>query len=258
MRSDNSLSLLIYPPFQKYSTAPMVATSEATFSAGTPFALPNQRFLYSENDFLRAFMKKNNLFLLLLAVSVLHFASVQQIFAHGDEDHGDQKPKVATNEKGTITRTARLGEYELTLKHQFLVPNMATSAKLFVTKFQTNEPIEKGNAVIEIESASGSVTEAAIEKTETAGSYNVKIPALQQGTYTIRIKLTYGGETDTATFSSVEVTPALNAAESTLSWARTTLIAFVFLLVVALLGGLIYLVWHFADGKPTREETVSA
>lgn len=238
----------------------MVATSEATFSAGTPFALPNQKFLYSENDFLRAFMKKNNLFLLLLAVSVLHFASVQQIFAHGGEDHGDQKPKATTSDKGTITRTARLGEYELTLKHQFLVPDMATSAKLFVTKFQTNEPIETGNPAIEIESASGSVTGAAIEKTETAGSYNVKIPALPQGTYTVRAKLTYGGETDTATFSGVEVAPAPPAAESTLSSGRTALIAFVLALVLALFGGLIYFVWHFADGgsESLKEETVSA
>ncbi|MCA1623639.1 MAG: hypothetical protein LC778_07525 [Acidobacteria bacterium] len=202
-------------------------------------------------------MKKVCLFLLLLAVS--HFASVQKIFAHGGEDHGDQKAKTTTSEKGTITRTARLGEYELTFKHQFFEPDTVTSAKLFVTKFQTNEPIENANAAIEIESESGSVTEAGIEKTETAGSYNVKISPLPQGIYTVRAKLTYSGETDTATFSGVEVAPALPAAaEGTLSWARTALIAFVFALVLALFGGLIYFVWHFADGEPMREETVSA
>jgi hypothetical protein len=213
--------------------------------------------MYSEDDFLRVFMKGISLFLLLLAIMILPFSSVQQIFAHGGEDHGDQKPKATTSNKGTITRTARLGEYELTLKHQFLEPDMTTSAKLFVTKFQTNEPIETGNAAIEIESASGSAMEAAIEKTETAGSYNVKIPALPRGTYTVRAKLTYGGETDTATFSSVEVAPMPAAAESTLSWARTALIGFVFALVLALFSGLIYFVWHFADGDSIKEETVS-
>ncbi len=198
--------------------------------------------------------------LVVLFVSALLFGSALQIFAHGGEDHGDQKPKASTNEKGTVTRTARLGEYELTFKHPFFVPDSATSVKLFVTRFQTNEPIEKASARIEIESANGSFTEASIEKTETAGSYKVKIPALPQGTYTVRAKLTYGGETDTATFTGVEVAPApIAPAESNLSWARTALISFVFALVLALFGGLIYFVWHFADGgESLKEESVSA
>lgn len=180
------------------------------------------------------------------------------VFAHGGEDHGDNQPKATTNAKGTISRTARLGEYELTLKHPFLEPDTATSARLFITKFKTNEAVDKANAAVEIESVNGSVTEAAIEKTETDGSYNVKIPALPQGTYTIRAKLTYNGETDTAIFSGVEIKPQPTASsESGMSWARTALIAFVFALVLALFGGLIYVVMRFAD-EPITEETVSA
>lgn len=189
---------------------------------------------------------------------VLPFAGARQIFAHGGEDDGAQKPTTTTGDKGTITRAARLGEYELTLEHQFLEPDTATSGKLFVTKFKTNEAVDNAAAKIEFESADGSVTEAAVEKTEIAGSYNVKISALPQGVFTVRAKLTYGGETDTATFYGVEVASAA-ATESTLSRAQTALIDFVFVLVLALLGGLIYFVWHFADdGESLKEKTVSA
>ncbi|MGI9054488.1 MAG: hypothetical protein ACR2F2_01665 [Pyrinomonadaceae bacterium] len=202
-------------------------------------------------------MKKLSLFLLIPAIWILPFAVGSQIFAHGGEDHGDEKPKVAS-EKGTVTRTARLGDYELTFKHPFLEPDTGSGAKLFVTKFKTNEAVEEAQTAIEIESANGSVTEAVIEKTDIAGSYNVKIPALPQGVYSVRAKLTYNGETDTATFSGVEVNlPPIVSPENSMSWARTALIGFVFALVLVLFGGLVYFVWNYADGESLNEETVS-
>ena len=202
-------------------------------------------------------MKKISLFLLIPTILVLLYIGVSQVFAHGGEDHGDEKPKAATNEKGTFTRSAKLGEYELTFKHPVLEPDTATGAKLFITDFKTNAAIEKAQAAIVLESADGSIVQTSIEKTAAAGSFNVEIPALPQGVYTIRAKLTYDGETDTATFSGVEVKmPSVASPENEMSWARTALIAFIFALVLALFGGLIYFVWHFADGESLREETV--
>lgn len=211
------------------------------------------------NEFIAIPEERFSLIVLFLLIACLLLGNTSQIFAHGGEDHGDEKAKATSNEKGTVTRTARLGEYELTFKHPIFVPDAATSAKLFVTKFQTNEPIEKASAAIEIEPANGSITEAVIEKTETAGSYNVKFPALSQGTYTVRAKLIYSGETDTATFSGVEIAPApIVSAEGGMSGARTALITLVFALVSALFGGLVYFVWRFAESEPLKDETVSA
>lgn len=182
-----------------------------------------------------------------------------RVFAHGGEDHGDQKPKATTGEKGTITRSARLGEYELTFKHPPLEPDTQTAAHLFVTKFQTNEAVGQANPAVEIESANGAVTQAEIEKTETDGIYNVKIPALPEGVYTIRAKFTHSGAIDAATFSDVEVNPqaAASADGGAMSWARTALIGFVFALVLAMFGGLIYFVWRYAGNETPREEVVS-
>ena len=182
------------------------------------------------------------------------------ILAHGGEDHGDQKPAVVANVKGTVSHTTRLGEIELLLKHPELVPDTATSAKLFITKFETNEPVDKVTSVIEIEAADGSITQAAVEKTDGSGVFNVKIPALPQGTYVVRAKVTTKGETDTATFSGVEVKPEAAAATSSgvFSWLRNILIALVFAVVIAMFGILVYFVLRFSASDHIDNEAVSA
>lgn len=213
----------------------------------------------------RIFQLRNLATAFFVAFALAFLGSGAQVLAHGGEDHGDSKPIAATSDNGTVSLTARLGEYELTFKHPFLEPDTATAAKFFITKFKTNEAIDNAAAAIEIESANGSITEAAIEKTETAGIYNVKISALPQGVYNIRAKLTYNNDTDTATFPGVEVKPKpADSAASGASWTQTALIGFVFALLLSLFGGLIYYVWNFAasdrSGKQTavRGETVSA
>jgi len=211
-----------------------------------------------KNFFYVNFRRFKSIAALLLLIFLLT-GSESQLFAHGDEDHGDEKTKTTAGDKGTVLHTARIGSLEVSLKHPLFAPDTATSGRLFVTKFETNEPYDKAQTAIEIEGANGSVAQAAVEKSENAGSYAVKFPALPQGTYTIRAKLTYGGETDTATFSGVEVSPASAAAaeNGALSWARTLLIAFIFLVVLALLGGLVYFVLRFSENEPIKKETVS-
>ncbi|HQU81804.1 MAG TPA: hypothetical protein PKY59_01680 [Pyrinomonadaceae bacterium] len=191
---------------------------------------------------------------------VLLAGNALQTFAHGGEDHGDDKPKTETTDKGIVSYSKRLDDLEVMLKHPVFAPDTATTGRLFVTKFETNQGFAEVTPAIEIESANNWVTEAKIEKTDTAGVFNVSFPALPQGTYTIRTKLTHGGETDTATFSGVEVTnaPTATAESGGMSWARTILIAFIFLIVLGLFGGLTFFVLRFSASEPLEDETVTA
>lgn len=195
-----------------------------------------------------------------LLLIVLFAGNALPIFAHGGEDHGDAKPKTETSDKGTVSHSSRVGDLEVMLKHPLFAPDTATTARLFVTKFETNEGLAEVTPAIEIESSNSSVTEAKIEKTDTAGIFNVSFPALPQGTYTIRTKLAHNGETDTATFSGVEVkpTPIILAENSQMSWLQTLLIAFIFLIVLGLFGGLTYFVLRLSKGNTITEDTVSA
>ena len=180
------------------------------------------------------------------------------IRAHGGEDHGDQKPKTTANAKGIVSHSARLGDLEVMLKHPVLEPDQAAAGRLFITNFATNEPFKNGEAKIEIESDTGGTFSAVLQASQQAGAYEVKLPALPEGSYMIRVSLTHSGETDTATLTGVDVKTAPPAAGGEMSWFSKVLIGFVFSLVLVLLGGLVYFVWRFAAGSRLNDEALSA
>ncbi len=196
---------------------------------------------------------------ILLVGAIALLASPLSIFAHGGEDHGEAKPKTETTDKGMVLHTTRVGDLEVMLKHERLTPDAGNAARLFVTRFETNEASADVAPAVEIESANGAVTQATVEKTETAGSFTVKLPPLAEGTYLIRAKLTHGGETDTATFSGVEIARQAAAADASgSSWTQTALMILLFLVALALFGGLAYFARRVFKNKPLAEETVSA
>ena len=198
---------------------------------------------------------------LLLSFALGLFGNAAQVFAHGGEDHGDAQPKVATT-KGTVSRSTRLGEFEITLKTPVLEPDAATSAKLFITKFETNEAVADAVPTMEVESSGGTVTQVAVEKSDVAGSYNLKMPALAEGNYTIRASLKSAKGSDTATFSNVAVahSEATDAATGgATSWLGTILLFLIGAIVLGLFGSLFYFAWRMATGeKRIGEEAVSA
>jgi hypothetical protein len=196
---------------------------------------------------------------LLLAVALSFFGNAAPVLAHGGEDHGDEKPKTATTTAGTVTRSTRLGDFEIMFKHSQLEPDTSSAGRLFITKFATNEPVGDANPAMEIESANGAVTEIPIDKTDAAGSYTLKIPALTEGAYTIRVKASAGGKTSTATFSSVEIAHQEAAEEASSSlWTQTALMVMLFLIALALFGSLAYFALRVFKDKPLGEKTVSA
>lgn len=188
------------------------------------------------------------------------FGTVSMVLAHGGEDHGDAKPTVAATEKGIVSRSAKLGDYEVTLKTPALEPDTASSGRLFITKFETNEAFGEGSPALEIESSNGdAIEQAVVEKTDAAGSYNVKIPALPEGSYVVRVSMKTAKGGDTATFSNVEV--AHSAEETTVggaSWLGTILLFFAGAVVLGLFGSLFYFAWRMAGEKRIGEETISA
>ena len=180
------------------------------------------------------------------------------IFAHGGEDHGDQKPKSTSNAKGVVSHSTRLGDLEVMVKHPAMEPDRSTTGVLFITKFETNEPFKLAAAKIEIESDNGAIFNAAVEAGDQAGTYKVTFPAMPGGVYKMRANVSHDGETDTATFSGIDVKPTASTAEGETSWLTKSVIGVVFLLVVFLLSGLVYFVWRFAAGPGVNEEALSA
>ncbi len=191
-------------------------------------------------------------------LSLLPFAgSILQVFAHGGEDHGDQKV-VATAENGMVSRSARVGDFEVLLKHPALVPDTPTSARLFLTHFATNEAVSSAEITAEIEATNGSVTKIPVEKTDAAGSYVVAVPALADGHYTFRTTIRTNGMTETATLSDISVEHKAAATVGGSTWSQTFLMALLLLIGGLLLGGLVYLAIRTVRTEPMREEAIAA
>ena len=185
-------------------------------------------------------------------------ASPTAMLAHGGEDHGDAKPKSTANAKGVVSHSTRLGELELMVKHPAMEPDKPTTGLLFITKFETNEPFKAVDAKVEVESANGTIFNATVAAGEQAGTYSVTFPPMPSGVYKMRANVSHDGETDTATFSGIEVKPPAQTAEGETSWFTQLVIGVVFLLVIILLFGLVFFVWRFAAGPGVNEEALSA
>ncbi len=193
-----------------------------------------------------------------LVLLALFGGSGQIGWAHGGEDHGDQKPKTTSNAKGIISHSTRLGDLELMVKHPAMEPDRSTTGVLFITKFETNEPFKLVVAKVEVESANGGIFTAAVEAGEQAGTYSVKFPASPEGVYKMRISVSHDGETDTATFAGIDVKAPASSAEGETSWFTKIVIGAVFILVIFLLFGLVYFVWRFTGSSGINEEALSA
>lgn len=180
------------------------------------------------------------------------------VLAHGGEDHGDQKPKTTANAKGVMSHATRLGDLELMVKHPAIEPDRSTTGLLFITKFETNEPVKTTDAKVEVESVSGAMFTATVAAGEQAGTYNVTFPAMPEGVYNMRTTVSHDGETDTATFPGIEVKPAASSAQGETSGFTKIVIGTVFVLVVFLLFGLVYFVWRFSADPGINEEALSA
>lgn len=203
--------------------------------------------------------KITNSFTVWILISSFILAGFGQvIYGHGGEDHGDAQPKVTTNEKGSVSRSSRIGKLEVLVKHPLLEPDVATAGSLFITDYQSNLAFEKATVSVEIENPSGTTTAVPSEKTEQAGMFKLKIPALPEGSYTMRVKVNYDGAADTATFSGVSVAPVRTEAAAGMSWLRGTLLFFTGAFVLILFAGLFFIVWRSADTSEIQREAISA
>ncbi len=144
------------------------------------------------------------------------------------------------------------------VKHPVLEPDQAASGLLFLTTFDTNESFTGADVKVELESAGGAILNVSAEAGSQPGTFNLAFPLLQEGSYKMRTNVRHGGETDTVTFTGLDVKPSSSVVGEEVSWLTKTMIAFLFSLVVILLTGLLYLVWRFAGDAQVQEQPISA
>jgi len=155
---------------------------------------------------------KEKVFLRRMAASLLVVAALTAVLpamnlAHEGEDHGESKTPVIAAGTGMVTRTARAGNWEVAIKHPSLEPDKEIPARLFVTRFETNEPIANAQVRVTLTGTAAPV-EAVATAGSTAGVYEVRLPPLPQGEYRLAAQVGANGMGQTAQFGALQITPA--------------------------------------------------
>jgi hypothetical protein len=187
-------------------------------------------------------MRTERLSAALLAFLML--TSPALTFAHGDDDHGDKKAAVAAG-PGMIARTARVGDYEVMVKHPVLEPLHEHPARVFITRYATNEPVKDAVVNLVIAIKGKELVEVLAKAAARLGEYEVTLPPLDAGTYNLSALLVAGEVNGTATYGAVTVEMPKPSAESS-GWGEAKS-AWLLALVIGLLASLsvaAFLAWR--------------
>ncbi len=195
------------------------------------------------------------IFILLLVANI----SPVSMFAHGGEDHGDEKPQATQTIANMTVRVVHSGDYEVTLKHPSLVPDKELMARLFITRYDTNEPLKNAKVVLLITSSNGTPVEVATVAGDTPGLYEIKLPPLPQGDYMFSARVDISGSSLTADFGKAQVRmPDTETPAESSAWARNALITLGVILFLALLGVIVFIALRQNQRKRIDEEAIAA
>ncbi len=180
----------------------------------------------------------------VLALGFILLALPSASSAHEGHDNGAKKPAVAAD-SGMIARTARVGDYEVMIKHPKLEPLHEHSARLFITRYATNEPIKEAAANLIIAAKGKEPIKVAAKPSARAGEYELTLPPLDSGNFSFSVIVKTGGVEQTADYGAVTVeTPKTVAGESNLVDTKNVLLWLLSVLSLTVVGMTSYRVWH--------------
>ena len=190
----------------------------------------------------RAIGKKLAGLVIVLTMFAALVAPLKEVSAHGGEDHGDSKAEAVPAGANMTARVVRVGDYEVTIKHPNLEPDKETVARMFVTRFATNEPVKDAKIVVVVDDAGSSpAAEVAATATATPGLYEVKLPPMAQGETKLSARVEVNGTSMVANYGAMQVAMPETAVPAAIAtWARTVLLGLALLVGLGLIGILIY------------------
>lgn len=177
--------------------------------------------------------------------------------AHEGEDHGDAgKPAVSTG-VGEVLRVAKAHDIEILVKHEPPASDVPTHARVYLTKAETNEPVEGADVVVVLLGAGRDIRVSAASA-DPAGTYLADLPALGAGTYEFTIALTTGGETQSIGFGAYEVASSFVTTDAA-SVSPTARVIGAVAIALAALGAYSFVVFAWFRGtRRSRREAATA
>ncbi len=180
----------------------------------------------------------------VLALGLILLALPSASSAHEGHDDGTKKAAVAAD-SGMVARTARVGDYEVMMKHPALEPLHEHSARLFITLYATNEPVKEATANLVIAAKGKEPIKVAAKPSARAGEYELTLPPLDSGNYSFSVIVKAGGVEQTANYGAVAIeAPQPAATESNLMDTGNALLWSLGVLLLTMVGVTSYRVWH--------------
>lgn len=184
--------------------------------------------------------RKNILAAVLTAMALAATLTSVEVRAHGGEDHGEEKaPATVSTSANMVVRTAHAGDFEVTLKHAPVEPDNETAARVFVTRFETNEPVQGASIAVMLAGAPLPVEATAVSGA-TPGLYDIKLPPVPEGEYRLAARVGLEGTTRTVEYGTLNVVPLPPPTVESSTRTRTALIALGVLVVLCFVGVVIY------------------
>ena len=164
--------------------------------------------------------------------------------AHEGHDDGAKKPAV-TAEAGMVARTVRIGDYEVMMKHLALEPLHEHPARLFITRYATNEPVKEATANLVIAAKGKEPIKVAAKPSARAGEYELTLPPLDSGNHSFSVVVKVGGVEQTASYGAVAIeAPQPAAVESNLADTKNVLLWLLSVLLLTAVSLTGYRTWH--------------
>lgn len=180
----------------------------------------------------------------VLALGFILLALPSASSAHEGHDDGAKKPAV-TADSGMVARTVRVGDYEVMMKHPALEPLHEHSARLFITRYATNEPVKETTANLVIAAKGKEPLKVAAKPSSRAGEYELTLPPLDSGVYSFSVTVKVGGVEQRADYGAVTIElPKTVAAENNAAGAMKMLLWLLGGLLLSGAGVMSYRVWH--------------
>ena len=180
----------------------------------------------------------------VLALGLILLALPSASSAHEGHDDGTKKAAVAAD-SGMVARTARVGDYEVMMKHPALEQLHEHSARLFITTYATNEPVKEATANLIIAAKGKEPIKVAAKPSARAGEYELTLPPLDSGNYSFSVVVKIGGVEQTASYSVVTIeAPQSAATAGKLAGAGNALLWSLGMLLLTVVGVTSYRVWH--------------
>lgn len=155
--------------------------------------------------------------------------------AHEGHEHAEPKTvAVPAPGEGLLAESASSDVFELVFKHPPLSPGKLETAKIFLTDYASNAPIEK--ARIEIEAKGPAEFKSTASETEVPGIYESKLTFPLKGDYDLVIDIKAGNRIDTL------VVRASATAQAARRWA-IKMSTILWIIIAGLLLGIAAFVW---------------